>query len=49
MNCHQDHFQNKRSLGVFRGHKSKKDRQYNRQKKNEKRTNNDVQNITKKT
>jgi hypothetical protein len=35
--------------GVIRICKSKKDRQHNGQKKNEKRTNNDLQNITHKT
>jgi hypothetical protein len=34
------------SKGVIRIRKSKKDKQHNVQKKNDKRTNNDVQNIT---
>ena len=35
--------------GVIRVRKSKKDGQHNRQKKKDKRTNNDIQNITHKT
>ena len=35
--------------GVMRIHTSKKDRQHNSQKKSDKRTNNDIQNITHKT
>ena len=35
--------------GVFRIHKSRKDRQHHVQKKKDKRTNNDLQNITHKT
>ena len=35
--------------GVIKSRKSKKDRQYDDQKKNDKRTNNDQQNITQKT
>jgi hypothetical protein len=35
--------------GVIRVRKSKKDRQHIRQKKKDKRTNNDIQNITHKT
>jgi hypothetical protein len=36
----------KRNIGVIRIRKSKKDRQHNSQKKKDKRTNNDLQNIT---
>ena len=35
--------------GVIRRRKSKEDRQYNGQRKRDKRTNNDLQNITQKT
>ena len=35
--------------GVIRNRKSKKNIQYNDQKKNDKRTNNDIQNTTQKT
>jgi len=35
--------------GVIRSRKSKKNRQYNGQKKKDKRTNNDLQNTTQKT
>ena len=34
------------TTGVIRSHKSKKDRQHNGKKKKDKRTNNDLQNIT---
>ena len=43
----QEHFED--TKGVTNSHKSKKDRQYNGQKENDKRTNNDLQSGTQKT
>ena len=45
---HNDREKFEDTKGVIRSHKSK-DRQYNGRKKNDKRTNNDLQNITQKT
>ena len=44
---HEEEF--KDTKGVIRNHISKKNRQYNGQKKKHKRTNNDLQNFTHKT
>jgi hypothetical protein len=41
-----NHTENSDAKGVIRSRKSKKDKQYNDQKKKYKRTNNDPQNIT---
>jgi len=45
--CIQEEFEDIK--GVFRIRKSKQNRQHNGQKKKDKRTNNDLQNITHKT
>ena len=43
------HLEFEDTKGVFRSHKSKKNRQHNDQKKKDKRSNNDLQRSTQKT